>query len=90
MTYQQSPDIEESRVGERVVLYHRSDRKAVVLNPTGTLIWPQLSRPRSAAQLLEHLKEVFPEVPPEQLEADLQLYLGELRDQRVIVECLNT
>lgn len=87
MKYQQCNLVEESRVGERVVLYHRSDRKAVVLNPTGTLIWPHLSRPQSLADLVSHLQQLFPDVAAAQIEDDLKVYLQELKDQNVLVEC---
>ena len=44
-SYSRSSDASASTVGDRVVLYHRTSRAALVLNPTGSWMWQQLDHP---------------------------------------------
>lgn len=87
MKLQRSQDVDVSKVGDRHVLYHKSLRKAVVLNPTGSLIWTFLESQSTDAELIESMSRTFPDVPVEQLRKDLTPYLKELVDQGVIAEC---
>lgn len=87
--FQRHAEVDASQAGERTILYHRHHRKAVVLNPTGSLIWTLLERSRTAPDLLKELQRSFPEVPDTQLSADLDAYLKELLEQDVVVGCPN-
>lgn len=85
MRYCRSSRIEESKAGNRAILYHKDQRKAVVLNPTGSLVWGFLEQPQAAEDLILSLQQSFPQVDPQQLARDMQPYLEELVEQGVIV-----
>jgi hypothetical protein len=76
--YARAPDASASTVGDRVVLYHRVSRAALVLNPTGSWIWEQLADPRSSAVLADHLRTRFPSLSPEGAERDVNTFLTDL------------
>ena len=50
-TYARSQDVDSSSVGDRVVLYHRGSRTALVLNPTGSWLWQGLVASATALDL---------------------------------------
>lgn len=85
MIYSRNPCIEESKAGSRAILYHKDQRKAVVLNPTGSLVWGYLAEPRAAQELIFRLQQSFPQVDPQQLARDMEPYLEELVQQGVLV-----
>ena len=79
-----SSKVDETRVGDRVVLYHRDTGSGVVLNPTGSIIWDALATPRSAADLAESLSSRYPGVGPEKISADVNTYVESLLENRLI------
>jgi hypothetical protein len=83
--YRRSSQAEESQVGDRSVLYHRSSRKAVVLNPTGAVIWRSLTTPQTVVTLAEYLRSQFPSVTEDQAKADVSAFLQELLSHELIV-----
>ena len=82
--YTRSPDASASTVGDRVVLYHRVSRAALVLNPTGSTIWEQLVAPSSVTALADHLRARFPSLSPEDAERDVQTFLAELLQHAMV------
>jgi hypothetical protein len=76
--YIRSPEASASLVGDRVVLYHRVSRAALVLNPTGSWIWDQLQTPQTEAALAAGLGARFPSVPAEHIARDVRAFLDEL------------
>jgi hypothetical protein len=76
--YARSPDASASTVADRVVLYHRQTRAALVLNPTGTWIWRQMSAPVSAGALADALCARFPTLSPEAASRDVDAFLADL------------
>jgi hypothetical protein len=76
--YLRSDDATASAVGERVVLYHRVTRTALVLNPTGGWMWQQLERPRTAADLVGDMRVRYPSVSSEDAERDVAAFLADL------------
>ena len=85
MKYQRHPQVDLSQSGQRHVLYHRELQKAVVLNPTGSLIWSHLEQPAEHASILAFLQKTFPDVPGETLTNDLSEYLQELVREQVLL-----
>jgi hypothetical protein len=77
--------VESSTVGDRVVLYHRSSRAALVLNPTGSYLWERLARPTSAEDLTAALRERFPALAPEDAHRDVATFLDELGRHDAVV-----
>jgi hypothetical protein len=82
--YTRSPDASASTVGDRVVLYHRVSRAALVLNPTGSLIWQHLAAPSSASTLAEMLRTRFPSLSPDDAGRDVDTFLDELVQHRMV------
>lgn len=79
-----SSKVDETRVGDRVVLYHRDTGSGVVLNPTGSMIWDALATPRSAADLADNLAARYPGVVPEKISADVKTYVESLLENDLI------
>ena len=82
--YMRNPQVDLSQAGERNVLYHQGQAKAVILNPTGSLLWNFLENPATHEQLLAHLQAQFSEVPVATLDQDLKAYLKELLEQDIL------
>ena len=81
-----SDRVDETRVGDRVVLYHRDTGSGVVLNPTGSVIWDALASPRSAADLAEDLAARFPGVTAERIASDVETYVASLRENGLLAD----
>jgi hypothetical protein len=84
-TYVRSPDVEETRVRDTFVLYHRGAGKAVVLNATGSLVWSLLVTARHPEELVEKLRETFPSVSQEQATLDVEAFLNETVEQGLVL-----
>ena len=76
--FRRSTRVDETRVGDRVVLYHRDAGSGIVLNPAGSLVWDSLSAPRSQDDLVIQLAAKFPTIPRARLEGDVAAYVESL------------
>jgi hypothetical protein len=76
--YTRSTDASASAVGERVVLYHRVTRTAIVLNPTGGWMWQRLAEPCTTADLVRDMQERYPSLGPDAAERDVSAFLADL------------
>lgn len=76
--YARSGQVEASTVGDRVVLYHRTTRSALVLNPTGSRLWERLATPASLHELIATLRERYPALSGEDARRDVTTFLDEL------------
>jgi hypothetical protein len=83
--YARSEQVEGSTVGDRVVLYHRTSRSALVLNPTGSRLWERLASPASPQDLTAALRERFPTLSQEDALRDVGAFLAELTRHEAIV-----
>lgn len=81
-----SERVDETRVGDRVVLYHRDTGSGVVLNPTGSLIWDALTTPAFANDLVERLAREHLVIPRDRIAADVATYVSSLKEQSLIDE----
>lgn len=66
------------------MLYHWDDGKAIVLNPTGAVLWEALEAPRTAAELAEILVGRFPGLSPDRARADVTAFLERLLSESVL------
>jgi hypothetical protein len=82
--FRRSNRVDETRVGDRVVLYHRDTGSGVVLNPTGSIIWDALAAPKSAADLADKLSARYPGLERERLTADVGSYVESLLENGLI------
>lgn len=83
--YARSEHVEVSTVGDRVVLYHRTSRSALVLNPTGSWLWERLATPARPEDLTAVLRARFPALTPEAAVRDVASFLDELTRHGAIV-----
>ena len=84
-TYRRNAQTDTSTVGERVIVFERASKSAIVLNPTGAQIWQRLETPQTAAQLLQPLQAQFPDIEAAQLQRDIEAYLNELIEQKLVL-----
>jgi hypothetical protein len=77
--------VETSPVGDRVVLYNRSSRAALVLNPTGSYLWDRLAKPASSDDLTTALRDRYPTLAPEDALRDVASFLNELTRHGAVV-----
>ena len=79
------PEAESHPSGERVVVFHKTTKNSIVLNPTGSWLWEQLEQPRSRQELVERLVERYPDVERQRLADDMEVYLRELTDNELVI-----
>ena len=83
--FRRSSDVDETRVGDRVVLYHVRDGGAFVLNPTASLLWGRLAVACGIADLAEQLQSAFPSLPEERARTDARTCMLELKENGLVV-----
>lgn len=85
-TLSRSERVDETRVGDRVVLYHRDTGSGVVLNPAGSRIWDSLATPASVNDLVERLAREHLAIPRDRIAGDVEAYVASLKEQKLIDE----
>lgn len=83
--YRKSRNVDETRIGDRIVLYHRDSGNGIVLNPSGTIMWDTLASPKSAAELREKLLSRFAGTDLARVTDDVDSYLASLMSQRLLI-----
>jgi hypothetical protein len=81
-----SENVDETRVGDRVVLYQRDTGSGIVLNPSGSRIWDQLKTPMTPEQLIDALATAHSTIAREKIASDVDAYVTALREQRLLEE----
>jgi len=77
-------DVWSRAVGDRAVLYSWDAGKAIVLNPTGAVLWEALQSPRTASELGDILVDRFPGLPVERARADVAAYVERLFGENLL------
>lgn len=85
-TVVQSPHADATMAGDRAAIFHRESRKAITLNPTGTVLWNSLTRPTSGDDLVKILQREYPSLDEARATADVAHFLQELSSHQLIVE----
>ena len=83
--YCRSQSVDEQKVGERCVLYHRESGKAIVLNPTGSLIWTFLISLITLRDLAQQLQAEFPSLESQQALFDVSTFIDVLQEHDMIL-----
>lgn len=78
-----SPDTVATRVGDEIVLVHLKTERMHVLNRTGARLWELLDAGHDWADIREVILGEF-DVPPAQLDAELQDLLVLLRQEQLV------
>jgi hypothetical protein len=76
--------VDETRVGDRIVLYQRDRGTGIVLNPAGSSIWDALSEPKSPDDLVSDLLAQYDGVSAEKVATDVNEYLTSLEAQALV------
>ncbi len=84
MRYRRCEEVDDSKVGDRIVLYHRSSRKAVVLNPVGSWLWTCLSAPQTVEALAGKLQNKYSSLTSERAANDVSAFLNDLLQHEII------
>ena len=66
------------------MLYHRTSRAALVLNPTGSWMWQQLTTPRTADALVNDLRARFPSLSDDDARRDVEAFLADLANHAMV------
>lgn len=83
--YAHSPQVESSRAGDRLVLFHQGSRTALVLNPTASWLWGLLGEPRPQGDLIAAIVSRFTDVPQASAARDVSTLLHQLVDHGMLV-----
>jgi hypothetical protein len=83
--YVQSPQVESSRAGDRVVLFHQGSRTALVLNPTASWLWGLLGEPHPQEDLVVAIQSRFIDVPPAAAAGDVSTLVQQLVEHGMLV-----
>jgi hypothetical protein len=78
--------VDETRIGDRLVLYHRGTGTGVVLNPMGSLVWDSLASPQSSGDIADLLASRHATIPRQQIDTDVASYVQSLLEQLLIDE----
>ena len=76
--------MDETRVGDRIVLYQRDRGTGIVLNPVGSSVWDALCEPRSPQDIVADLLARYEGAPAEKVAADVDEYLNSLEAQALV------
>lgn len=82
--FRRSAAVEETHVGDRVVLYHRETGNAIVLNPTATILWEQMRSDAGVHQLTAQLSTRFAGVDHDKIAEDVRVCLEEFTTEQLI------
>jgi hypothetical protein len=81
-----SDRVDETRVGDRLVLYHRDTGTGIVLNPIGSLVWDSLATPQSTRDIADLLARRHAAIPRQQIDTDVATYVQSLREHMLVDE----
>jgi hypothetical protein len=80
VTYQVNPDVScrEEGPGEGAILFNPDIDAVLAINPTSLALWRVLAKPASRQELVKYLLANYEEVPPDQVEKDVEAFLKAL------------
>lgn len=81
---QKRDGIREQVAGDELFLYDESGDELTVLNRTALLIWSLCDGNHSPEQMGDLLSKVYPEVPPDQILADVRTTLQDFKEQSLL------
>ncbi len=80
----QSNNADATMAGDRAAIYHRETRKAITLNPSGTILWQALETPCTRADLVKVLQARWPQIDDETAGADVDKFIDQLRTHELV------
>lgn len=85
MKYRKNVEWLEAEVKDEMLMMHAESGRFVSLNDTGTFLWEQIGEPKDIEGLAACLEREF-EVDQAQARVDVERWIGEMRENDVIVE----
>lgn len=82
--YRRQGTVDETRVGRRTVLYQTEQRRALVLNPAGSALWPQTAEGADLEQLTRALMQRYPSLTEQQASDDTRAFLKQMVAQGLL------
>ncbi len=82
--YRRSEQVDETRVGDRLVLYHRDSGNGVVLNPSGSVVWDELRSAKTIDDLIDTLSARYPAIARQRVSSDVLGYVDSLCQQNLL------
>ena len=79
-----SAEVQSTRVGERVVLFHRGTGKSIVLNPAAAMLWGTLGEPATVGELAERLCRHYPGLSPDRAAEDAARCIEQLAAESLV------
>ena len=76
--------LEELLADGSMVLYDKTSRQLMTLNPTAALVWEYCDASQTPATIAEEIRTAFPEVPT--IAADVAAVLQDLRGRRMLTD----
>ncbi len=86
MAVQRSPEVIHEAVDERAMLVSPDGSELITLNAVGTMVWDMLGTAMEAREVAAQLHSRFKEVPLEQLERDIEVFLDSMRERGLVLE----
>ena len=83
--FSRSAHADSTLAGDRAAIYHRFSKKAITLNPSGTILWGSLDAPKTTDELIAVLQERWPQVEAETLAQDVQTFIEQLQSHDLLV-----
>jgi hypothetical protein len=83
--YRRADEIQQSIVGDRIVLHDSITDTSLVLNPTGTSIWLACEGSRTPEDLSACLLDLFPDLTPERAFVDVSGFIDQLVAHRYLL-----
>jgi hypothetical protein len=72
------------------ILFNADTNALLIINPIGLVIWKFITvHPRTRRDIIVHLKEVCEEVPTDQVENDVEKFVGEVQGKGFIGEVVD-
>lgn len=78
MIYRRNPVIVFQKVEDRLMMMNPERAEFVTLTATGAEVWQALATPGSCDDIVERLRDEYPDADPEQMRADIDVFLGKL------------
>lgn len=86
-----NPDVSlREENGDGAILFNTDTDSLLIINPIGLIIWKFLkAHPRTKSDIITHLKERCNDVPPEQVDADVNEFMNDLYTKGFIGEVVD-
>jgi hypothetical protein len=85
MIYRRNPTVVFQPVEDRLMMMNPDRAEFVTLTATGAEVWHALETPGSADDIVERLRGEYPDADPEQMRADIDVFLGKLEAAGAVV-----